>query len=250
MKIRTLLLLLILLPICATAQLRFGYVRYTEICLQMPQYADAQQYLKNLQAKYEQEAQRSETEFQRKFSEFLQGQKDFPANILQKRQAELQDVMERGISFRKEAEQLLRKAEQEMMQDVYNQLNAAIAAVGTEMGYAFVLNVDDNAAPFINPSMGDDVTDYVRYKLGILKDRPMINAASHTPVPEQPQNVAPAENAESPVPADGTAPVPTEGNPTTPTEGSSSVPATEDTKPTTPTVDSNVDANYISDAAN
>ncbi len=196
--LRKLSLLLVLLPLCASAQMRFGYVKYAEVCRQMPQYEQAKQQLADLQAKYEQEAQRSETEFQRKFSEFLQGQKDFPANIMQKRQAELQDVMERGIAFRKEAQQLLSKAEKDLMQDVYNQLNAAITNVGMEQGYAFILNVDDNSAPYINPQMGDDVTDHVRVKLGILQSLP--EAVSVAPVetitiaPVESTTVAPVES--------------------------------------------------------
>lgn len=169
----SLFFLLLCLPLFVTAQIRFGYLHYDEVCQQMPQYAQAQQQLADLKEKYEKEATRSETEFQRKFSDFLQGQKDFPANILQKRQAELQEAMESGIAFRQEAQQLLTKAENTMMQDVYTQLNAAIKAVATKYGYAFVLNTDDNSAPYINPAMGDNITDLVRVHLGIITEEEM-----------------------------------------------------------------------------
>lgn len=157
-----------LLPLVATAQFRFGYISYDAVCRQMSQYSQAQKKLEDLKAKYEQESVRNEEEFQRKFNGFLQGQKDFPSNILQKRQAELQDVMEKSIAFRQEAVELLNKAEKEFMQDVYNKLNAAIKAVALEYGYAFVLNIDDNAAPYINPEIGDNVTDLVRAELGMV----------------------------------------------------------------------------------
>ncbi len=166
---KKLLLLLLLLPVVAAAQFRFGYISYETVYRQMPQFAQAQQQLTELKAKYEQETVRNEEEFQRKFSDFLQGQKDFPSNILQKRQAELQEVMERSIAFRQDAQQLLSQAEKDLMKDVYRQLNNAIKAVAEEYGYAFVLNADDNAAPYINPEMGDDVTDLVRAELGMVK---------------------------------------------------------------------------------
>lgn len=186
----------------------------------MPQYAQARQQIANLQAKYEQEAQRSETEFQRKFSEFLQGQKDFPTNILQKRQAELQDVMERGIAFRQEAQQLLSKAEKDLMQDVYNQLNAAIAAVGVEQGHAFILNVDDNSAPYINPQMGVDVTDHVRVKLGILQALPAAVVVAPVESVAPVNTVSPTESAPVGTPAE----VSTETSTETPAETSESTP--------------------------
>lgn len=187
------LFLLLMLPVGAAAQIRFGYVNYTEICQQMPQYEQAKQQMASLKEKYEQEAERGENEFQRKFSDFLQGQKDFPTIILQKRQAELQDVLERGIAFRKEAQELLSKAEKDLMNDVYNHLNAAIAVVGQEHGYAFVLNIDGNSAPYINPQMGDDVTDLVRVKLGILKELPNAPQTVEETASESDVVVAPVE---------------------------------------------------------
>ena len=72
-----------------SAQVKFASVDYEKVLKQMPEYAQAQQSLSELKAKYDQEATRGEEEFQNKFSEFLQGQKDFPENILVKRQAEL-----------------------------------------------------------------------------------------------------------------------------------------------------------------
>lgn len=170
---KKLFFILLLLPIVATAQVKFGYIAYKSVCVEMPQYVEAQRQLADLKKKFEAEAQHGETEFQRKFSEFLQGQKDFPANILQKRQAELQDLMERSVAFREEAQQLLRDSEQKMLQDVYKKLNDVIAEVALERGYFFVLNTDDNAAPFINTVVGEDATDFVRFKLGIITELPV-----------------------------------------------------------------------------
>ncbi len=149
------------------AQIRLGYLSYENVMVQMPEYAQAQQSLADLKAKYEQEATRGEEEMQRKFTEFLQGQKEFPENILVKRQAELQSLMESGIKFRKECEALLQKAESELMANVGSRLNQAIQAVGLEGGYAAVLNTDHEQCPFVNPALGDDVTTAVKQKLGI-----------------------------------------------------------------------------------
>ncbi len=161
------LLFLLLLPLSVAAQVKFGYLSYRTICQEMPQYVGAQQQLHELKAVYEKEAERGEEEFKRKFADFLQGQKDFPANILQKRQAELQELMDKGIKFRKEAEKLLSDAEKSLLHNLSKQLDEAILSVGKEIGYAFILNIDDNACPFINPLLGDDVSNLVREKLGI-----------------------------------------------------------------------------------
>ncbi len=183
-KLRYFILFLLLLPLTVAAQVKFGYLSYRTLCQELPQYVQAQKELNDLKTVYEQEATRGEEEFQRKFTDFLQGQKDFPANILQKRQAELQDLMDRGVKFRKEAERLLAEAEQSLLRDLYKKLDEAIVAVGMETGYAFILNIDDNACPFINPILGDDVSNMVRGKLGIpviLDERPADQEAATSP---------------------------------------------------------------------
>ncbi len=148
-----------------TVQPKFGYLSYNAIFQVMPEYAASQKKLSELKAKYDREAQRGEEEFQRKFAEFLQGQKDFPQNILLKRQHELQDLLTRSIEFKEEARKLLRQAEKDLQADMTYLLNEAIRAVGVERGYACILNTDGNTCPFINPAMGDDVTNLVKEKL-------------------------------------------------------------------------------------
>ncbi|MBQ8968395.1 MAG: OmpH family outer membrane protein [Bacteroidaceae bacterium] len=167
-----------------SAQLKFGYISYDSVLHQMPEYAQAKQNLQTLREKYDQEATRGEEEFQRKFSDFLQGQKEFPENILVKRQAELQSLMEAGIKFRQEARQLLRKAEQDMLVDVRARLNEVICAVGVESGYAYIINIDGDACPFISPMLGDDVTQLVLHRLGIETPQPQLEPVITEPMSE------------------------------------------------------------------
>ena len=144
---------------------RYGYLSYNAVFEQMPEYTQARADFAQLREKYEAEAVRAEEEFQRKFTEFLQGQKDFPKSILQKRQVELQELMERSVSFRKESQRLLAQAEAEMQKPVAERLSQAIQAVGAEQGLLFVLNTDGYAVPFVNPQAGIDITEAVLQKL-------------------------------------------------------------------------------------
>ncbi len=167
MKPRQLLLALLCLPALALKAQTIGYLSYESVLSLMPEYAQAQEQLMQLRDKYDQEAKRGEEEFQRKFTEFLQGQKDFPQNILLKRQAELQTLMQNGLHFRQEAEELLAEAEQQLLADVRQRLDAVIQEVGNDYGYACIVNTDGNVCPFVNPMMGDDVTLEVMQRLGI-----------------------------------------------------------------------------------
>lgn len=189
-------LLISLLPLTVFAQAQFGYLSYQTVMKEMPEYAQAQQQIATLRAKYDAEAVRGEEEFQKKFVEFMQGQKDFPQSIMQKRQAELQTLMNGGVDFRVKAQELLAQAEKEAMGEVQKKLNRAILEVGVAYGYGFILNIDDNACPYINPVVGVDVSDLVRIKLGLIEapaTQPQAPAPAADPAPaEQPQ---PQQNA-------------------------------------------------------
>lgn len=154
-------------PTAVAAQAQFGYLSFRQVMEQMPEYAKARQDLVTLKQKYEQEALRGEEDFQRKFVEFLQGQKEFPQTIMQKRQLELQNLMDNAVSFRTQVGKLLEQAEQDLMAETDKKLRHAILEVGVEQGYGLVLNTDGNSCPFINPLAGVDITAFVLQKLGI-----------------------------------------------------------------------------------
>lgn len=145
----------------------FGYLSYDEVMHAMPEYAKAVKSLGELKDAYDKEAERAEQEFSKKFAEYLDGQKNFPENIMLKRQKELQLLMEQSTKFKKEAEALLANAEKELMEPVRKALNNAIYLVGKKNGYAYVLNTDANAYPYIDGSVGEDCTDAVLTQMGI-----------------------------------------------------------------------------------
>ena len=81
---------MLLLPFVAKAQestLRYGYISYKEAVKALPDYEQAQQNMAALKAKYDAEMQRVEDEFNKKYEDFLAGQRDFAPSILRKRQA-------------------------------------------------------------------------------------------------------------------------------------------------------------------
>ncbi len=191
-------LLFVFIPMMAMSQIQFGYLSYDSILHEMPAYAQAMTELQTLKSKYEAEALRGEDEFQKKFVDFLQGQKDFPSTIMQKRQAELQTLMDNGVAFRIQVQNLMAQAEKDLVNNVRKELNRAILEVGVEYGYGYILNVDDNSCPYINPIVGVDVSLPVRQKLG-LAEIPAVpdgsNAVQQQPTAEIPAE-APATNTE------------------------------------------------------
>lgn len=145
--------------------LKFGYLSYDLALKSMKEYATVQMRMDSLRSAFNAEMQRVEDEFNRKYEDFLDGQKDFPRTILLKRQTELQDMLQKNIAFKQQSVQEMKDTEAQLMAPLRIHLNEAIATIAREQGLALVINTDANACPFIEPAMGVDVNELVVKKL-------------------------------------------------------------------------------------
>lgn len=165
MKKLFLLIVLGVLSLTANAQTRFGYFSFDNVLKSMPDYVKAQRSIDDLRQKYDAEMKRAEDEFNSKYEEFLDVQKDLVPAILRKRQAELQEMMQKNINFKNESQRLLKQAEADAFAPVKNKLYNALTKVGQAQGYAFILNTDGDACPYVNPEMGEDATELIKEAL-------------------------------------------------------------------------------------
>ena len=141
---------------------RFGFLSYEAALKSMPDYAVVQQKLADLRQQYQDETLRVEDEFNRKYEEFLEGQREFPKTILQKRQTELQELLDKNIQFKENSRKELEKAEQDLMAPLKIRLIETLGNIGRQNGYAFIIDTDVKALPFINPAMGIDINQQVQ----------------------------------------------------------------------------------------
>ena len=165
MKKLFLLIVLGVLSLTANAQTRFGYFSFDNVLKSMPDYVMAQRSIDDLRQKYDAEMKRAEDEFNSKYEEFLDVQKDLVPAILRKRQAELQEMMQKNINFKNESQRLLKQAEADAFAPVKNKIYNALTKVGQAQGYAFILNADGDAGPYVNPEMGEDATELIKEAL-------------------------------------------------------------------------------------
>lgn len=140
----------------------FGYFSYKEAIESMPEYATVQEQMAELRAKYEAETKRAESEFNQKYEDFLAGQNDFPQTIREKRQSELQDLMAKNIAFRNESRRLLASAEEDALTPLRDKLSKMLRLIGDKEGFAFILNTDNNACPYVNAAQGKDINQLVK----------------------------------------------------------------------------------------
>lgn len=165
MKKLIIFFLFIMLPFAVHAQVRFGYLSYSEAIKTMPDYAIIQKNISSLKAQYDNEIKRAEDEFNLKYEQFLEGQRSFAPSIMKKRQSELQELLDRNVAFKKDADRLLRQAEDDMYGPLRQKLDAVLRKIGQERGYAFILNTDNNALPFVSQAYGEDITEVVKSEM-------------------------------------------------------------------------------------
>lgn len=174
MKKTLILLCLAILPLNFSAQevtqqpqIKVGYLSCSEALRSMSGYSVMQKNLESLKAQYADEMKRVEQEFNAKYEAFLEGQKDFAPAILEKRQSELQELLNKNIAFKQEAERLLQQAEADMVAPLKKQLDTVLSKIAKDRGYALILNTDNDAVPFISIAYGEDINQFVQ---NVLKE--------------------------------------------------------------------------------
>ncbi len=172
MKKTFLFLFLTVISLAVSAQdakdpvaIKFGYLSYDSVMVSMPDYANFMTSMAQLREQYEAEQKRVENDFNKKYEEFLDGQATFPKTILQKRQSELQEMLDRNIDFKKQSQKMLSDVEANLMNTIKTTINTAVSTVAQKQGLAFVLNTDKEAVPFVNPALGEDITEAVKQLL-------------------------------------------------------------------------------------
>jgi len=142
--------------------MKFAFLSLDSVMHSMEEYAQLQRDMAAMRQQYEAEMKRVEDDFNKKYEEFLDGQKNFPKTILQKRQSELQEMMDKNIAFKKESLQLLNDTEKTQTDVIRMMVEMAVKTLGMQRGYAFILNTDADATPWLNPALGDDITEDVK----------------------------------------------------------------------------------------
>lgn len=165
---KLLLAVAIALPMCVSAQAKFGYMNSQEIFNVMPEKATAENTLKGVAEKYESEYQKLQEEFNKNYAEFKELEKDTntPQSIKERRQQELQEKYNKINNFQQTAAQDIEKQQQTLMAPIQDKLQKAIQSVGAENGFTFIF---DLAVPSVaySGTGATDVTALIKAKLGI-----------------------------------------------------------------------------------
>ena len=157
-------MLMMLAPMAAFAQ-KFGHVNASEIMQAMPEVTKVRTDLEALGKQYENDLKLMQEELKKKYEAYEKEQATLPANIKQRRESEIAELQQRFQQSIQDNQQALAKEEQEKMQPIQKKLLDAIAAVGQEGGYVYIMQT--GAVLYISTTLSKDVTAEVKAKLGL-----------------------------------------------------------------------------------
>jgi len=161
------ILLLAIFPAISFAQeLKIAFVNVQEIFMAMPEIADIEKKMADLNEKYQKELQTMQDEYTKKYADFAAQQDSLTENIKLRRMQEIDDIRTRINNFIPIAEQDVQKQQQDLVQPVQDKIRAAIKAVGEEKGYTYILSNEPSLFLYTAPN-AIDATPLVKSKLGL-----------------------------------------------------------------------------------
>lgn len=160
-------LLLMLLPFAGAVnaqEVKIAFVNTQEVFMALPEVSDMQKKLEDLNAKYKKELETMQSEYQKKYSDFIAQQDSLTENIKVRRMQEVQDMQQRMDNFVQVAQQDVSKQQQDLMAPIQQKIADAIKAVGTEQGYTYII---DPQVLLYQGTNAIDATQLVKTKLGL-----------------------------------------------------------------------------------
>ena len=160
-------LLLMLLPFAGAVnaqEVKIAFVNTQEVFMALPEVADMQKKLEDLNAKYKKELETMQGEYQKEYSDFIAQQDSLTENIKVRRMQEVQDMQQRMDNFVQVAQQDVAKQQQDLLTPIQQKIQDAIKAVGAEKGYTYII---DPQVLLYQGSNAIDATQFVKAKMGL-----------------------------------------------------------------------------------
>ena len=143
------------------AQAKVAHVNVAEIMTKMPAMLDAQKQLEKLSTTYDAEYKKMVTEYQDLLKKYEAEAKTVTDAVNETRGKEVQDMQQRIVAYRDNAQKELQQKESDITKPLYEKVRAAIQKIGKAKGIQYIL---DGASLLLVD--GPDLTADVKKDLG------------------------------------------------------------------------------------
>ncbi|MFY8111629.1 OmpH family outer membrane protein [Flavobacterium sp.] len=143
------------------AQAKVAHVNVGEIMTKMPAMLDAQKQLEKLSTTYDAEYKKMVTEYQDLLKKYEAEAKTVTDAVNETRGKEVQDMQQRIVAYRDNAQKELQQKESDITKPLYDKVRASIQKIGKAKGIQYIL---DGASLLL--ADGPDLTADVKKDLG------------------------------------------------------------------------------------
>lgn len=143
------------------AQSKVAHVNVAEIMTKMPAMLDAQKQLEKLSTTYDAEYKKMVTEYQDLLKKYDAEAKTVTDAVNETRGKEVQDMQQRIVAYRDNAQKELQQKEGDITKPLYEKVRASIQKVGKAKGVQYILD-----AASLLMADGPDLTADVKKDLG------------------------------------------------------------------------------------
>ena len=143
------------------AQAKVAHVNVAEIMTKMPAMLDAQKQLEKLSTTYDAEYKKMVTEYQDLLKKYDAEAKTVTDAVNETRGKEVQDMQQRIVAYRDNAQKELQQKESDITKPLYEKVRTSIQKIGKAKGMQYILD-----AASLLLADGPDLTAYVKKDLG------------------------------------------------------------------------------------
>ena len=165
-KIIIALLMFLPFSVMAEGSLKIGVFNAQEVITSMPEYNAAMTELENMNLKYQTEAKKLQEELEKKYQEYASTAETLDAAIKQYKETELARLQQSIQEFAANADNTLKKKNQELMAPIATKIQQAIKKVGDENGFTYIIDNSANIVPYVSPK-AENVLPLIKKALNI-----------------------------------------------------------------------------------
>jgi len=152
--------------ISAQDHLKIGHVNIAEIVKAMPENDSAQTSLDNDQKEFRSMLEDMQVEYNKKLADYQENIDSYSQVIRKSKETELVELQNRIQEFQQNATQQLQQRNLELMQPIYNKIQAAINKVATDLEFTYILDISNGTVVFTSDD-SQNINSLVLNELGI-----------------------------------------------------------------------------------
>lgn len=160
----TILAMMIMGMVNAQSNVKIGFTNAEYIIGLMPESKEIEQQLSEYEKKFTAQMQSKYQELQEKYATYQQGAAAMTDDMRREREMELQTLQNALQKFQQDAESAIMRKQQELLEPVYDKVQAAIDKVAEANGYTHILRAE---ALLYSKNEKDDISNIVLESLGI-----------------------------------------------------------------------------------